>query len=65
MEKKIYYCAMKEIYIDGSVKTGIRNRVCKELPKNQVSETPIMTVYYDWFSNLELAEAHLAERQAA
>jgi hypothetical protein len=63
--KKTFYYVMAEFYADGTVKTAVITRVCREKPRNTMRELPFMTAYTDWFESMAEAEAFLAERRIA
>lgn len=51
-----YYGVMSEFYDDGTVKTAITTRQCREKPRNTSRELPIMDAYIDWFDTRTAAE---------
>jgi hypothetical protein len=63
--KKTFYCLMAEFYADGTVKTALTTRVCREKPRNTMRKLPFLTAYADWFESMAEAEAFLAVRKIA
>jgi len=63
--KKTFYCAMRETYLDGTVKTAVLARESKTRPENRINRNPVVTGRMNWFNTLEQAEAFLAETEAA
>ena len=59
--KKTFYCVMVEFNANGTVKSAIASRLCREKPRNTMRVLPFMTAYTDWFET----EAEAAERLAA
>ena len=44
-----FYCLMSEFYDNGSVKTAIISRECREKPQNSCRELPFADCYKDWY----------------
>jgi hypothetical protein len=57
--KQTFYGVIAEFYADGTVKTAITTRVCKEKPRNREQKNPIAHGYNRWFDTLDEAEACL------
>jgi len=50
---KTFYCVLAELFNGrySGTNQGVKNRVCKEKPKNSYSEKPGMTAFNIWFDN--------------
>jgi hypothetical protein len=62
--KKTFYCVMAEFYADGTVKTALTARVCREKPRNRQGSNPIMRFSNTWFETGAEAAEYLATVKA-
>ena len=58
---KTYWCLRSYFYDDGTVKTAIVNRVCREKPENSCEYLSYADCYLDWYNTF--AAAVMAEEK--
>ena len=56
---RTFYCVQSEFYKDGSVKAGIIERTCKEMPINTGRLFPGLQAFKDWYDSKDAARAAL------